>query len=48
MKYHSQYPKFGNGIVAQLVHSRKQKLAALNIQIARQAVQSSSEFYDFL
>jgi hypothetical protein len=30
------------------VHSRKQKLAALYIQIARQAVQSSSEFYDFL
>jgi hypothetical protein len=28
------------------VHSRKQKLAALYIQIARQAVQSSSEFYD--
>jgi hypothetical protein len=30
------------------VHSRKQKLTALYIQIARQAVQSSSEFYDFL
>jgi hypothetical protein len=28
------------------VHSRKQKLAVLYIQIARQAVQSS-EFYDF-
>jgi hypothetical protein len=30
------------------VHSWKQKLAALYIQIARQEVQSSSEFYDFL
>jgi hypothetical protein len=30
------------------LHSRKQKLAALYIQVARQAVQSSSEFYDFL
>jgi hypothetical protein len=29
------------------VHSRNKKLAALYIQIARQAVQSSSEFYDF-
>jgi hypothetical protein len=29
------------------VHLRKQKLASLCIQIARQAVQSSSEFYDF-
>jgi hypothetical protein len=29
------------------VHSRKQKLAALYIQIARQALQLSSEFYDF-
>jgi hypothetical protein len=28
------------------VHSRKQKLAALYIQIAHQAVQSSSKFYD--
>jgi hypothetical protein len=32
----------------QIVHSRKQKLAALFSQIARQAVQVSSEFYDFL
>jgi hypothetical protein len=30
------------------VHSRKQILAALYIQIARQSVQSSSKFYDFL
>jgi hypothetical protein len=34
--------------VAQSAHSRKQKLAALYIPIARQAVQSSSEFYGFL
>jgi hypothetical protein len=29
------------------VHSRKEKVSALDIQIARQAVHSSSEFYDF-
>jgi hypothetical protein len=34
--------------VRMYVHTRKQKLAALHIQIARQAVQWSSEFYDFL
>jgi hypothetical protein len=44
--------KGSDGTVSQnflhYINLRKQKLAALYIQIARQAVQLSSEFYDFL
>jgi hypothetical protein len=43
-----KYNIFGTVNDGKYVHSRKQKLAALYIKIARQAVQSSSEFYDFL
>jgi hypothetical protein len=40
-------PINGRPTLSSLVHSRKQKLAALYNQIARQAGQPSSEFYDF-
>jgi hypothetical protein len=39
--------KHQQGMFLKIVHSWKQKLAALYIQIARQVVQSLSEFYDF-